>query len=146
ITNIKSVNELPEVLDREFLLVVFVAMNAAFAPDPANRPLLGDAPFRISAGHAVPDPPVLARFQSKLLIPAVPSLLPTIHNLMGIYIDYGAEDEFSHIPIGVGRLSSELSRLGVPHITEVYAGGHGTRARERVEKRVLPWFSTQLQH
>jgi S-formylglutathione hydrolase FrmB len=146
IASIKSVDELPGLLDREFLLVVFIAMDAAFAPSPANLPLLGDPPFRIAGGQRVPDPSVLAKFQSKLLIPAVPLLLPTIRKLKGIYIDYGAEDEFSHIPLGVQRLSAELSNLGVPHILEVYEGDHGDRARERVETRVLLWFSTQLRH
>jgi S-formylglutathione hydrolase len=146
IAGIKSIDELPGLLDHEFLLAVFVAMDAAFAPDPTNPPLLGDPPFRIAGGQRVPDPVTLARFQSKLLIPVVPLSLQTIRKLKGIYIDYGAEDEFSHIPIGIEALSAELSRLGVPHITEVYEGDHGNHARERVDTRVLPWFSTQMQH
>lgn len=144
--DVKSADELPKLLEREFLLVVFVAMDAAFAPDPANRPLLGDPPFSRTGKQVLPDPVVLAKFQSKLLATAVPSLLPEIRKLKGIYIDYGAEDEFSHIPLGVQMLSSRLSELGVPHILEVYEGTHGDHVLERIDLRVLPWFSKALQH
>jgi S-formylglutathione hydrolase FrmB len=144
--SVKSADDLPEILKRDFLLVVFIAMDAAFAPDPQNRPLLGDPPFRTEAKQRVPDAAVLGKFQPNLLTTAVASLLPSIRKLKGIYFDYGAEDEFSHIPLGVQGLSAQLSTLGVPHVLEVYEGSHGNHAVDRAEIRMLPWFSQNLKH
>jgi S-formylglutathione hydrolase len=94
----------------------------------------------------VPDPVVLSKFQQHILVNAVPALLPSISKLKGIYIDYGAEDEFTHIPPGAQALSAQLALSGVPHMLEVYEGDHGNHVRKQVETRVLPWFSKQLRH
>jgi S-formylglutathione hydrolase len=145
-TQVKSADELQGLLKDQFRLVVFVAMDAAFAPDIDNRPMLGDPPFRDHAGALVPDPVVLAKFQENMVANAVPVLLPKIHQLKGIYIDYGAEDEYNHIPPGARALSAQLANSGVPHIIEVYEGTHGNHVIQRVEDRVLPWFSKQLKH
>lgn len=143
---IKSADELAGRLKSEFDLVVFVAMGAAFAPDLNNKPMLGDPAFVLRGGQLEPDPAVLSRFEANMLVNAVPGLLPEIHELKGIYIDYGAEDEFIHIPPGARALSVQLAISGVPHVLETYDGTHGDHVRDRVEKALLPWFSKQLKH
>ena len=143
---IKSAAVLSDLLKQDFLLVVAVAMNAAFAPNPRTQPMLGDPPFRLRGQQQVPDPIALSKFQQNIVTNAVPLLLPKIHQLQGIYIDYGAEDEFSHIPPGARALSAQLALSGVPHILEVYEGDHGNHVRQRVEERALPWFSKRLKH
>ena len=143
---VKSPAELASALDKDFLLVVAIAMDAAFAPNRGSLPMLGDPPFRAKSEQQIPDPEVLQKFQSKIVATAVPLLLPQIFKLKGIYIEYGAEDEFTHIPPGAQAVSQELARAGVPHVLDVYQGGHGNRVRERIERRMLPWFSSELKH
>jgi S-formylglutathione hydrolase len=84
---INSADELPDILHREFLLAVAIAMDAAFAPDPQKPPMLGDPPFRRQGHQQVPDPAVLSKFQQKIVLNAIPSLLPEISKLKGVYID-----------------------------------------------------------
>lgn len=146
VAQVKSADELPDLLKREFLLVAFVALDAAFAPDLKNTPMLGDPPFHLQGEQEVPDAAVLFRFQEHIVSTAIPRLLPKIHALKGIYIDYGEEDEFTHIPPGARAVSAQLAVWGVPHVLEAYEGSHGNHVRERVENRVLPWFSKQLKH
>lgn len=141
-----KLEDLPRIVQKNFLLAAFVAMDAAFAPDPNNKPLLGDPPFHLQGEQLVPDPVVLSRFDMNLLVNGMHPLLPRISKLRGIYIDYGAEDEFSHIPPGARALSAQLALYGVPHIIEVYEGSHGSQVRDRIETRTLPWFSKQLKH
>jgi len=143
---LKSADEMPDVLKREFLLAAAVAMDAAFAPAPHKPPLFGNPPFVAREHQQVPDPVVLARFQQHILLNAIPALLPRISQLKGIYIEYGAEDEFSHIPPGARAASMQLALLGVPHVLEVFEGAHGNHVLGRVEMRMLPWFSQQLKH
>ena len=146
VPQVKTADELSGMLETKFLLVVFVAMDAAFSPDPENRPLLGDPPFRSQRKHLVPDPVALSKFQEHMVVNAIPGLIPKIYALKGIYIDYGAEDEFSHIPVGAREVSTQLARSGIPHVLETYEGTHGDHVRERIEVSVLPWFSKQLKH
>ena len=146
IAQVKSPDELGTILQHEFLLAAVIAMDAAFAPDPQNRPLLGDPAFVVRGDQLVPNPEAQAAFASHVLSTAVPALLPSIARLHAIYIDYGAEDEFSHIPLGARQVSAELARAGIPNTLEVYEGTHGDRVRQRVEQRLLPWMSQQLKH
>ncbi|MBV9959787.1 MAG: hypothetical protein JO360_15285 [Acidobacteria bacterium] len=65
--------------------------------------------------------------------------------LHGIYIDYGQNEEFSHIRIASRKFADELTERSIPHIFEVYQGGdHGNKIRERIETRVLQFFSRTL--
>jgi S-formylglutathione hydrolase FrmB len=142
----KSVGDLPGLLDHELLVAATIAMSAAFTPDKNLPPFYGKSPFIRRGKEVIPDPETLSRFQSNIVAYAIPGLLPKIFKLKGIYIDYGAEDEFSHIPVGAQAVSAELSAAGVPHTLEVYEGSHGSRVRQQVENRLIPWFSMQLRH
>ena len=89
-SQVTSSARMPDVLHREFLLAVVIAMDAAFAPDPHNLPLLGHQPFFTQGEQSVPDPNVLSQFQSRIVVTAIPLLLNGIFKLKGIYIEYGA--------------------------------------------------------
>lgn len=143
---LKSVNEAAALADTDFMLAVVVALDAAFAPNLASRPLLGDPPFRVEQGQRTVDTDVLAKFQSKIVSSAIPALASRISRLTGIYIDYGLQDEFSHIPLGARAVSAQLSILGIPHTLEAYSGDHLSRIDDRIAERSLPWLSKQLRH
>ena len=69
-----------------------------------------------------------------------------LKKLRGIFLDYGENEEFVHIRIGVKLLSTTLSELNIPHQFEVYANGtHGSLIRQRMETRVLPFFNEKLE-
>jgi S-formylglutathione hydrolase len=71
-------------------------------------------------------------------------MLTNIQRLRGIFIEYGAQENFAHIPAGAQRLSSELSQAGVPHTLEVFEGDHINHLVERLSDHMLPWMSRQL--
>ncbi len=143
---LESPDEVAGALARgDFSLVADIAIEAALAPGP-DRPLFGDSPFRLEGTHVAPDPAVYPVFQAKLPATAIPSLLTSIYELKGIFIDYGAEDDLSHVPLGAQKVSQELALAGVPHTLMIYEGNHVDRIDERLETRALPWFSKQLRH
>jgi hypothetical protein len=76
---------------------------------------------------------VAARYKENLL------------QLRGICLDYGYQDEFSHIPIAVRLFSEELAQLQVPHSVVSFRGDHTERTRERFETAVVPFFSRVLE-
>ncbi len=68
-----------------------------------------------------------------------------LSKLRGIYLDYGALEEFSHIRTATQLFSDELTKRGIAHTFEVYADGtHDSRIRQRIETRVLRFFSEVL--
>jgi S-formylglutathione hydrolase len=143
--NVKSASELPGMIEHGDLLSAAVfAAEAAFAPDPRKPFPFSDSPVRREGNHWAPDPEVFPEFQSHIVVNAVPSLLPKIYKLKGIYIDYGAQDEYTHIPLGAQALSSELSAAGIPHMLDVYEGTHSSRVHSQFETKLLPWFSAHL--
>ena len=65
--------------------------------------------------------------------------------LRGLFIDCGEKEEFSHVRITTGLFSRALSERNIPHVFEVYAGGdHVNKIRERMETRVLQFFSEKF--
>lgn len=65
--------------------------------------------------------------------------------LRGIFIDYGQKEEFSHITMTSQLFSKALAERSIPHTFEVYEGGdHGNKIRQRLETRLLRFFSEKL--
>jgi S-formylglutathione hydrolase FrmB len=124
--------------------IALTAMAAAFSPNTGRAPLFVDFPFRLENNMLVPDSAGYAKFQSKLPVNMVTEYTNNLLSLRGIYIDYGVQEEFSHIPAGSQALSRELSEHGIPHTFEVYQGDHNRRIPERLETRVLPFFTRIL--
>ncbi len=58
--------------------------------------------------------------------------------------DAGDKDAFPDIPLAAAELHRILADKGVPHTFEIFSGTHGDRIRERVETRLLPFFSRAL--
>jgi S-formylglutathione hydrolase len=142
---VKSVSELPGLIEHgELLVAAMLAAEAAFTPAPHNPFPFANSPVRREGNHLAPDPEVFPEFQSHIVVNAVPGLLSKIYKLKGIYIDYGAQDEYTHIPLGAQALSSELSTAGIPHVLDVYEGTHSSRVHTQFETKLLPWFSTHL--
>lgn len=124
--------------------IALTGMAAAFSPNPHGSPILVDYPFREENQILVPNNPAYTRFQSKLPVNMVTGYAGNLLQLRGIYIDYGVQDEFSHIPAGSIALSRELAEHGIPHAFEVYQGNHNAQIPSRLETRVLPFFSRIL--
>jgi hypothetical protein len=119
-------------------------MAAALSPDREREPFFADLPYKEEDGRLVPDEPAYSRFQLKLPVNMVPGFLTNLSKLRGIYVDVGAQDEFSHIPAGAIAFSRELAERGISHVFEEYQGDHNSRIPDRIEGRMLPFFSRTL--
>ncbi len=128
----------------EFWTSAVLGMSVAFSPNPARPPLFTDFPFREEQNALVPNGEAYAAFQSRLGVSRIPARLANLIRLRGIYLDVGAEDEFSHIPAGTLAFSRDLSERGVPHVFELYRGDHNGSLGRRIATRVLPFFGQSL--
>ena len=127
----------------QFFVGAFAAIDAALAPDP-HSPALGDAPFIVVHGELRTDPAAYARIAANMPANMIVPLLPNIAQLHGIFIEYGAQDNFSHIVLGAQEVSERLSQAGISHTLEVYQGDHVSHLVDRIADRLLPWVAQQI--
>jgi S-formylglutathione hydrolase len=129
----------------DFFTIAFVAISASFSPNPERAPFYADFPYQERAGRLEKNEQVYALWQSKMPLYMVDENKENLLKLRGIFVDYGQKEEFSHIRITSTLFSKALAERNIPHIFEIYEGGdHGNKIRERVETRVLQFFSTRL--
>ncbi|HEY7543326.1 MAG TPA: esterase, partial [Blastocatellia bacterium] len=129
----------------DFFTVAFVALSAAFSPNPARAPLYEDMPFQERDGRIQKNDAVYAKWQSKMPLYMVEEYKQNLLRLRGIFLDYGQKEEFSHIRSTTSSLSKALAERQIPHVFEIYEGGdHGNKVRERLETRLLGFFSDRL--
>jgi S-formylglutathione hydrolase len=144
----------------EFFNIAFVALSAAFSPNPNRAPFFVDFPVEPKPGTCTPpaegklltntpcvqkNAAVYAKWRSHVPLYIAESNKENLKKLRGIFLDYGEKEEFEHIRTGVKLLSSTFSELNIPHQFEVYADGdHGSLIRRRMETRVLTFFNDVL--
>ena len=121
----------------------FASMTAALAPDPKAK-TLGDLPFTGTGRVLTTDPVVFELVASKMPANMVFPLLPKIAQLKGIYIEYGAQENFTHIIAGARETAQRLSEAGISNTLEVFQGDHVNHFDQRIKERVLPWVSTMI--
>ncbi len=114
-----------------------VSLAAAFSPDPSNPPLFLDLPIKDGA----PQREVLARWAANSPIAMLDQYVKDLRTLKAIAFDVGLQDSL----IGGSRqFDQRLQEYRIPHTFETYEGTHTSRIAERLETKVLPFFSAQL--
>jgi S-formylglutathione hydrolase len=129
----------------EFYTMAFVALSAAFSPNPERGPFYVEFPYRERDGKVEKNESVYAKWIAKFPVNMVEENKQNLLKLRAIFIDYGEKEEFPHIPIGGRLFSTALGERGIPHIFELYQGGtHSSKIRQRLETRVFQFFSERL--
>lgn len=114
-----------------------LALAAAWSPSPSKAPLFIDLP--VASGAARPE--VLSRWAANATLSMVDQYAGNLKRYYAVAMDVGARDQL----LGSNRqLHDALVRLRVPHYYEEYDGDHTDKIRERLERNVIPFFSTYL--
>jgi hypothetical protein len=114
-----------------------LARAAAWAPNPKNPPLFVDLPTK--NGEVVPE--VAVKWAANSPVAMLDQYVPNLKKYKAIALDIGLQDGL----IASNRVFVDrLNRFGVVHTFETYEGDHGNRIPQRLEEKVLPFFSTRL--
>jgi S-formylglutathione hydrolase FrmB len=114
-----------------------LARAAAWAPNPAKPPLFLDLPTK--NGDVQPD--VAVKWAANSPVAMLDQYVFSLRKYRAIALDVGLQDSL----LASNRLMDEaLTRFGVPHTFETYEGDHGNRVPQRLEEKVLPFFSSVL--
>ena len=114
-----------------------LARAAAWAPNPAKPPLFLDLPTR----NGDVQPEVAVRWAANSPVAMLDQYVFSLKKYKAIALDVGLQDSL----LASNRLMDEaLTRFGVVHTFETYEGDHGNRVPQRLEEKVLPFFSNVL--
>jgi S-formylglutathione hydrolase FrmB len=144
LTSKEQLGATPKSFD-DFYQMAFVALAAAFSPNPQRGPFYVDFPFEERNGKLEKNETIFAKWQARMPVYMVEENKANLLTLRGIFIDYGQKEEFPHIRITSQQFSKALSERSIPHIFEIYEGGnHGNKVRQRLETRLFQFFSETL--
>jgi S-formylglutathione hydrolase len=114
-----------------------IASAAAWSPDPKNPPLLLD---RLTAEGKV-QPEILAVWDANAPLAMLDQYVANLKQLHAIAMDVGTKDGL----MATNReLSERMTLFGIDHSWETYDGTHISGIQDRLENRVLPFFSRNL--
>jgi hypothetical protein len=113
------------------------AWAAAFSPNPKNPPAYFDEP--IKDGHE--QPLVIAKWHAASPLAMIDQYVTNLKKYHAIVGDVGLQDGLA----GQNRqLYQMMTDFGIMHTFETYEGDHTNKIPERIETKVLPFFSKSL--
>ena len=114
-----------------------LARAAAWAPNPSKPPLFLDLPTK--NGEVVPE--IAVKWAANSPVAMLDQYVPNLKTLKALALDIGLQD---NLISGNKVLVDGLTRFGVAHTFETYEGDHNNRIPQRLEEKVLPFFSRHL--
>jgi len=115
-----------------------LASAAAWSPNPEAPPLFLD---RLTEGGQV-RADVAARWAANAPLAMVHQYIFNLRGLKAVAFDAGTEDRAIHATTVM--LHELLDRYKFPHAFGSYEGDHLNRVAERIERHMMPFFSTHL--
>ncbi len=115
-----------------------LARCAAWASNP-NRPPLFLDPLSQNGAY---QPAVVARWAANTLPELANAYLDNLRKLHAIAFDTGAQDGWAR---DARALDEYLAAHGIKHGFEVYEGDHINRVAERIQAKLLPFFTANLE-
>ena len=112
---------------------------AAWSPNPNNPPLYFDQP--VKDGEFQPE--VAAKWVANSPLAMLDQYVTNMKKYSAIAMDIGLQDTLLS---SNKELDQAMTRLGIPHTFETYEGNHNNHLEDRIEGKVLPFFSEHLKH
>ena len=126
---------------------LLVAMARAYSPDKNNAPFFADLPYTYTGDSLITHKDILDLWKKNTPLYMIDTYISNIRKLKAIKLDWGRNDEFSHIPYTCKMFSQRLESLSVKHYAEEYIGTHGSMVSSedgRILNELLPFFDTYL--
>ncbi len=145
LVKLASIEQLPSTTgksEEDVLLNVAFADAFAFSVNPSRPPLYADYLFEERDGKLVRNEVAFEKRKAYTPTLLIDENKQNLLSLRGIFLDCGQYDDNQ---VGMAQFSKALADRGIPHTFEIYAGGdHLNKIKERLEKRVFPYFSNLL--
>jgi enterochelin esterase-like enzyme len=113
------------------------ALAAAFSPNPKNPPDYFDNPIK----DGEPQPLIVAKWAANSPLAMIDQYVTNLKKYHAIMGEVGLQDGLA---AANKQMDQILTDFGVTHTFETYEGDHTNRVVERIEQKVLPFFSKNL--
>jgi enterochelin esterase-like enzyme len=135
----EAITDPADVHKADFATKAMFASAAAWSPNPAKPPLYLDLPTK----DGTPRPDVVAKWTANAPLAMIDQYVANLKRLEAIAIDVGTRDGLAPAS---ARLDEALTAYKIPHVYETYDGDHVNRVAERIETKVLRFFSEHLRN
>lgn len=134
----ESVENLADITKQDFGTKAQLASAAAWAPNPKKPPLFLDLPTKDGGIQ----PAVVAKLTANAPLAMIDQYISRLRQLKAIAFDAGDQDK--QIAETIKTLDQILNNYDLPHAFEIYEGNHVNRVAERIETKMIPFFSKNL--
>lgn len=114
-----------------------LARAAAWAPNPQNPPFYLDLPTR----NGEVQPNIAVKWAANSPYAMLDQYVPNLKKYKAIALDVGLQD---NLITSNKQMVDAMTRLGVTHTYETYEGDHNNKVPQRLEEKVVPFFSKVL--
>ncbi|MBD0285188.1 MAG: esterase family protein [Flavisolibacter sp.] len=131
----------------KFYTQVMAALARAYSPADNNTFLSAAMPVRYVRDSMVVNEAVEKKWEANFPINMIESHLAALKSLTALKMDWGRNEENTHIPPTCLAFSKKLEAYGVKHYAEEYIGGHVDKQGGwdgRMYTEMLPFFDTYL--
>ncbi len=125
-----------------FFARTFLASAAAFSPNPSKPPFYADFPVKKKGEPDESAEKSQARWLANTPMWMVDQYRVNLMKLGGIAFDVGTKEELLK---SIRGFSEKLKLNKIEHTFEEFEGDHIDKTAERIETRILPFFSQQLE-
>jgi len=115
-----------------------LASAAAWSPNPKNPPFFLD----LTTANGEARPAILAKQAASAPLVNIDQYVANLRRLRALAFDAGDKDV--QIAGTIRTLDKMLSDYEVPHLFEIYDGNHVNHIADRIEQKVIPFFSKNL--
>ena len=135
-----QVTSAEQIAAADFGTKAMLASAAAWSPDPGNAPRY----FALPVADGKPVPQVIAEWAANAPLAMVDQYLSNLKTYQALAFDAGDRDV--GIAATVRTLDGILAGYRLAHTFEIYPGDHVSAINERLETKVLPFFSEHLKY
>ncbi len=125
-----------------FFARTFLASAAAFSPNPAKPPFFADFPVKNKGESDASAENAQARWLANTPMWMVDQYRVNLVKIRGIAFDVGTKEDLLK---AVRDFSDKLKINKIKHTFEEFDGDHINKTAERIETRIMPFFSRTLE-
>ncbi|WP_420148307.1 alpha/beta hydrolase [Spirosoma sp.] len=138
VAKMEAVKNLDDIDKADFMTQATFASAAAWSPNPAKPPFFIDLPVE----NGQPQPDIAAKWTANAPLATIDQYISNLKQLTGFAFDAGNKDQ--SIAASIKVLDQVLTNYQIAHTYEEYEGDHLNRIAERIEQKMLPFFSKNL--
>ena len=122
----------------EFLPRIVVALSAAWSPNPQKPPLYVDLPSKDGTMQEA----IIAKYHANETLHMIDQYIGNLRRYRAIGLDAGDKDH--SIADATRELDKVLTSYSIAHQFEIYDGDHLNHIADRIEQKLVPFFSKNL--